>query len=182
MIADDAVPERNAATENGVGLSRTTIKKNNKQNKKYRNNVEDQKKNIFLTRESISDREGTNEAVASDAAVVTGSFLASLPAYSLSHSGLLGGTESRFALDESGTDVVPAEIIGIQIDPPIPSSPPLKNAQNEVNSSMKKATDASWSSEDYRQAMDAGETNEIIFKSPVKSNASAKVITHSLTQ
>jgi len=55
---------------------------------------------------------------------------------------------------------------------------PSKSFKNDLIS-PNKATDASWSSEDYRQAMDTSETNEIIFKSPVKANTdtAAKVCT-----
>ena len=66
----------------------------------------------------------------------------------------------------SGTeDAVQKEVIST-------ASPDVTRINSDFKSQIKKPTDASWSSEDYRQAMETSETNEIIFKSPVKPTAS----------
>ncbi len=60
------------------------------------------------------------------------------------------------------------------------ASPDESRINSDFKSPIKKPTDASWSSEDYRQALETSETNEIIFKSPVKPTASTttKVFIH----
>ncbi len=74
MNSDDAVVGGNPVVENGVSVNRIAFKKD-KKDRKNRNNFGNQKKNLILSKEVISDGDNSNNEVVTtnDAVVEAGS-------------------------------------------------------------------------------------------------------------